>query len=122
MEAVDGSLWKGLGELGWTDGQTTQIDYGWWEGHIDRAAEIATDFAHRNVDAIIANADAGPAVKKATTTIPIVFVLSQDPVGSGLVSNLAPRMATLQDFRSNQPIWPASASNCCRRWCPTCGG
>ena len=58
-------------------------------GTPDRAAEIAADFVHRNVDVIIANADAVPAVKKATSTIPIVFVLSQDPVGSGLVSNLA---------------------------------
>jgi ABC-type uncharacterized transport system substrate-binding protein len=78
-----------LGELGWIDGQTIQIDYGWWEGHPDRAAEIAADFVHRNVDVIVANADAVPAVKKATSTIPIVFVLSQDPVGSGLVINLA---------------------------------
>ena len=51
--------------------------------------QIASDFVHRHVDVIIANADAVPAVEKATATIPIVFVLSQDPVGSGLVSNLA---------------------------------
>ena len=80
---------KRLGELSWIDGQTIEIDYGWWEGHIERAAEIATNFVHRHVDVIIANADAVPAVERATATIPIVFVLSQDPVGSGLVSNLA---------------------------------
>jgi putative tryptophan/tyrosine transport system substrate-binding protein len=95
--AGDATVWrpwtaafvKRLGELGWIDGQTIQIDYGWWEGQANRAAEIAAELARRNVDVIIANADAVPAVKKATTTIPIVFVLSQDPVGSGLVSNLA---------------------------------
>ncbi len=78
-----------LGELGWTEGQTIKIDYGWWEGNIERAADIAAEFVHQNVDVIVVNADAVPAVKKATTTIPTVFVLSQDPVGSGLVTNLA---------------------------------
>jgi putative ABC transport system substrate-binding protein len=95
--AGDATVWRPwtaafvnrLGELGWLDGQTIQIDYGWWEGHADRAAEIAADYVRRKVDVIVANADAVPAVKKATATIPIVFVLSQDPVSSGLVSNLA---------------------------------
>jgi putative ABC transport system substrate-binding protein len=78
-----------LGELGWKDGQTIKLDYGWWEGNPDRAAEIAGGFVSEKVDVIVANADAVPAVKKVTATIPVVFVLSQDPVGSGLVANLA---------------------------------
>ena len=79
----------GLGELGWKDGQTIKIDYGWWEGNLDRAAEIAAGFVREKVYVIVVNADAVPPVKKATTIIPIVFVLSQDPIGSGLVTNLA---------------------------------
>ncbi len=78
-----------LGELGWIEGQTIKIDYGWWEGSLERAVDIAREFAHQNVDVIVVNADAVSAVKKATMTIPTVFVLSQDPIGSGLVTNLA---------------------------------
>ena len=52
----------------------------------DRAAEIATEFARANVDLIVTWAT-GPALaaKQATVTIPIVFALATDPVGSGLV-------------------------------------
>ena len=79
-----------LGELGWTEGRNVQIDARWAEGRNDRAAEIATEFARANVDLIVTWAT-GPALaaKQATVTIPIVFALATDPVGSGLAASLA---------------------------------
>ena len=79
-----------LGELGWTEGRNLQIDARWAEGRNDRAAEIATEFARANVDLIVTWAT-GPALaaKQATVTIPIVFALATDPVGSGLAASLA---------------------------------
>jgi putative ABC transport system substrate-binding protein len=50
---------------------------------------IASEFARLKVDAIVANDASVPALKKATSLIPIVFVLATDPVGAGLVPNLA---------------------------------
>ena len=84
------ALVQRLGELGWTEGRNLQIDARWAEGRNDRAAEIAAEFARANVDVIVTWAT-GPALaaKQATTTIPIVFALATDPVGSGLAASLA---------------------------------
>ncbi len=78
-----------LRELGWIDGQTIRIAYRWSEGRPERVAELAAEFVRLKVDLIVA---AGPAVatlKHATTDIPIVFALLNDPVRSGLVASLA---------------------------------
>ena len=107
--ASDAAVWRPwtdafverLGELGWIEGRTIAIEYRWWEGRPERAAEIAAEFVHLKVDVIVANADSVPAVKQATAVIPTVFVLSQDPVGSGLVASLA-RPGGNVTGRSNQ--------------------
>lgn len=78
-----------LRQLGWIDGRTVAIEYRWSQGRADRAAEIAAEFVRLKVDVIVT---AGPAVataKQATTVIPIVFALSNDPIRSGLVGSLA---------------------------------
>jgi ABC-type uncharacterized transport system substrate-binding protein len=84
------ALVQRLGELGWTEGRNLRIDARWAEGRNDRAAEIAAEFARANVDVIVTWAT-GPALaaKQATATIPIVFALASDPVGSGLAASLA---------------------------------
>ena len=84
------ALVQRLGELGWAEGRNLQIDARWAEGRNDRAAEIAAEFARTNVDLIVTWAT-GPALaaKQATATIPIVFALATDPVGSGLAASLA---------------------------------
>jgi len=66
------------------------IEYRWAEASNKRAAEIATEFVRKKVD-IIVTAGAGPviAAKQATLDIPIVFAISTDPVGTGLVASLA---------------------------------
>jgi putative tryptophan/tyrosine transport system substrate-binding protein len=78
-----------LRELGWTEGRTVAIEYRWAEGRPERYAEIAAEFVRRKVDVIVTVGSAVPAVKQATSVIPIVFALASDPVGSGLVASLA---------------------------------
>jgi putative ABC transport system substrate-binding protein len=78
-----------LRELGWIEGRTIAIEYRWSEGRAGRIAEIAAEFVRLKVDVIVANGDAVPTVKQATAVIPIVFPMSTDPIGGGLVASLA---------------------------------
>jgi putative ABC transport system substrate-binding protein len=78
-----------LRELGWVEGRTIAIEYRWSEGRPERNAEIAAEFVRLNVNAIVTLGSAVPALKKVTSVIPIVFALSTDPVGGGLVESLA---------------------------------
>ena len=78
-----------LRELGWIEGRTIAIEYRWSEGRPERYAEIAAEFVRLKVDVIVTVGSAVPTVKQATAVIPIVFAVGIDPVGSGLVANLA---------------------------------
>jgi putative ABC transport system substrate-binding protein len=64
-----------LAELGWAEGRTVRIEYRWADGAAERAAEIAPDLVRLPVDVIVTSGDAFVlAVKKVTTTIPIIFM------------------------------------------------
>ena len=78
-----------LRELGWSEGRTVLIEYRWAEGRHDRAAEIAAEFVRLKVDVILTSGGVLLAAKQATSTIPIVFAVANDPVGAGFVSSLA---------------------------------
>jgi putative ABC transport system substrate-binding protein len=78
-----------LNELGWIAGRTITIDYRWTEGRNEQAPSIAEAFVQRKVDIIVAGGNAVAAAKRATTSIPIVFPVAVDPVGSGFVDNLS---------------------------------
>jgi len=78
-----------LSELGWLDGQTVAIEYRWAEGHTEQFRKIADEFVQLKVDVIVTVGGAVLATKQATSTIPIVFAIAVDPVGSGLVASLA---------------------------------
>jgi putative ABC transport system substrate-binding protein len=78
-----------LRALGWIEGHTVAIEYRWAEGRTERFAEFAAEFVRLKVATILTVGSAVPAAKQATTTIPIVFALAADPVGSGLVASLA---------------------------------
>jgi putative tryptophan/tyrosine transport system substrate-binding protein len=78
-----------LRELGWIDGRSIAIEYRWSEGSAERYAEIAAEFVRLKVDVIVTVGSAVPTVRRATSTIPIVFAVAIDPVGSGLVASLA---------------------------------
>jgi len=78
-----------LRELGWVEGSTIAVEYRWSQGRTERYAEIAAEFVRLKVDVIVTVGSAVPIVRQATTTIPIVFAVGIDPVGSGLVASLA---------------------------------
>jgi putative tryptophan/tyrosine transport system substrate-binding protein len=78
-----------LRELGWIEGRTIAIEVRWAEGRRERFAEIAAEFVRLKVDVIVTGGDAVVAAKQATSTIPIVFAIALDPLGSGVVANLA---------------------------------
>jgi putative ABC transport system substrate-binding protein len=78
-----------LRELGWIEGRTVAIEYRWAEGQIERFSEIAAEFVRLKVDVIFATGAGAAVAKEATSIIPIVFTLAQDPMGSGLVASLA---------------------------------
>jgi putative ABC transport system substrate-binding protein len=81
---------QGLRELGYTEGQNILIEERWAEGRSERFPDLVADLLKLKVDVIVAAANLGAmAAKKATTTVPIVFVGVADPVGAGLVESLA---------------------------------
>ena len=84
------SFRDGLRELGWVAGQNIAIDPRWAEGRFERLPDLAAELVRLKVDVIVANVtQASLAAKHATATIPIVMVGVGDPLGSGLVDNLA---------------------------------
>jgi putative tryptophan/tyrosine transport system substrate-binding protein len=78
-----------LNQLGWIEGRTVAIKYRWSEGRPERVAELAAEFVQQRVVVIVTYGGAVAAVKQATASIPIVFAIAGDPVGSGFVANLA---------------------------------
>jgi len=78
-----------LRELGWVEGRNVVIAYRWADGRNERFAEIAAEFARIDVDVIVTGGGAVPAAKQATSVIPIVFAVANDPVAAGYVGNLA---------------------------------
>jgi putative ABC transport system substrate-binding protein len=78
-----------LREFGWIKGPTVAIDYRWGEGRSERFAEIAAEFVRRKVDVIVTSGTAAAAEMHATSVIPIVLAVANDPVGSGMVASLA---------------------------------
>jgi len=84
---VEGFL-QGLKDAGYIEGRNVSIEYRWAEGQYDRLPAMAAELVRRDVTVIVANTPAAPIVKAATSTIPVIFLTGEDPVGSGLVVSL----------------------------------
>jgi hypothetical protein len=84
-------LRQGLSETGYVEGDNVTILYRWGENKVERLAELAAELVRRRVTAIVASGGipAVMAAKAATATIPILFIVSEDPVRLGLVKSLA---------------------------------
>jgi putative ABC transport system substrate-binding protein len=80
---------QGLQETGYVDGQNVAIEFRWAEGQYDRVPAMAAELVRRQVTVIVANTPGNVAAKAATTKIPIVFTVGNDPVQMGLVASLA---------------------------------
>jgi putative ABC transport system substrate-binding protein len=87
---LDDAFRQALRELGWVEGKNIEFVVLSADGKSDRLPAIAAELVRRKVDVIIASVrPLAEAAKKATSTIPIVIVVTGDPVGSGLVDSLA---------------------------------
>ncbi len=90
MELMD-AFRKGLRQHGWVEGQNVVIEYRSAEGRAERFPDLAAELVRLPVDVLVTSSGepAILALKRATTTIPIVMAVSADPVGTGLVASLA---------------------------------
>ena len=89
-QAVIDSLLRGLQALGYVDGKNVAIEYRDAEGDYGRFSDAVNEVVKLNPHVIFSfGGEQAPVVKAATSTIPIVVVVSNDPVGSGLVASLA---------------------------------
>ena len=80
---------QGLAQTGYIEGRNVAVEYRFADAHYDRLTVLAADLIQLKVRVIVAAAvNAAHAARAATTTIPIVFFISGDPVAEGLVSSL----------------------------------
>jgi len=99
-----GPFREGLRELGYVEGQSILIEYRWAEGKYERLPALIAELIALKPDVIVtAGTPASLAVKKATTSIPLVMVAVGDPVGTGLVASLARPGANLTGLVSIAP-------------------
>jgi putative ABC transport system substrate-binding protein len=98
-----------LGELGWVEGRNVQFDVHFTTQDVDRIRAGAAELVVSAPELIVVWSNPGlAALKSATQTIPIVFALVGDPVGSGLVTNLAHPGGNMTAFRILSRRWVES--------------
>jgi putative ABC transport system substrate-binding protein len=89
-QARSDALREGLQALGWTEGRNIRIDWRWGEGDAIRIRDYAAELVGLAPDALVATGTPGlSALRQMTSSVPIVFVIVNDPIAQGLVPNLA---------------------------------
>ena len=115
-----GAFRDGLRELGYEQGRNIVIEYRWAEGDYERFPALVAELIAAQVDVIVtAGTPAALAVKKATSTVPLVMVAVGDPVGTGLVSNLARPGGNLTGLSSVAPDLEGKRLDILRQIVPT---
>ena len=84
------ALLEGLRQLGWSEGRNLVIEWRWSGGDIERTREYAEELVRLAPDVLLSNGTpATAALKNATSTIPIVFAVVNDPVAQGFIPSMA---------------------------------
>lgn len=102
-KAMLAHLTKGLAELGWNEGRNLRLDIRWAPGSTELIRASAKELVRLEPDVIVTNSTpVTAAVRRETSTIPIVFAVVADPVGSGFVASLSHPGSNVTGFGSLQ--------------------
>jgi putative ABC transport system substrate-binding protein len=113
----------GMRDLGWIEGRNVQIEYRFAGTNLESINKNVAELVQLAPDVIVANATAiMVALRPATSTIPIVFAMVNDPVNQGFISNLARRGAISQGSHSSSPTLSVSGLTCSATLSQICRG
>jgi ABC transporter substrate binding protein len=109
---------QGLSELGWSDGRNLRTVVRWAAGDVDRMRMFAKELVELKPDVILANTTpVVAALQRETRTIPIVFVIVSDPVGSGFVASLPRPGGNITGFGTRPGSYLEKDQGlCCNTW------
>ena len=110
---------QGLAELGFAEGKSVTIEYRWSEGHFERNPALAAELVARR-PAVIVTAGIGSAlgVRKASATIPLVFLAGDDPVKFGLTNSLNRPNSNATGVAWLTSVLLTKRLELARGWCP----